>query len=554
MAGPPRRQTRRLAALVAFALSVAACTQSGTLDERDEGTPRARPDVTSQGDTWLDAACSLDLRTLRIIERGMMPGRSPDIIFLPRLPHFVGGFTYTAHSGPYRYLQEVPLVFYGPGFIRRRGAIELDRTATVADIAPTIAELVGFDFPNNRPGRVIDEALLPSRRRSRSPALVVVVVWDGGGVNVLERWPNAWPNLKRMMRQGTSVSDALVGSSPSVTAAIHATIGTGAFPRTHGLVDSYLRLNGGIIRTWEGVSPRGLRTATLADLYDRSMDNRPRIGAVAEHPWHISMVGRGAAFPGGDHDIAVWINPEGDAKTNPSLFSLPPSAVGVAGLDKAIRTVDTHDGKIDGRWMGHPFEGPAKGTPAWTLHQTDITRSVLRSEGFGLDGVPDLFFTNYKELDLVGHDFNMMYPEVQSALALTDGELPDLKRFLNNTVGPRKWVMIVTADHGQQPDAESTGAWPVGVRELASDLENEFASESLVQQTRVTGFWLDRAALKASDATTADLSNFMLDYTIADNAPKGVTPDYRSRRNQKIIRAALPAKRLDDVFECARSK
>src|SRR5918997_1552601 len=36
------------------------------------------------------------------------------------------------------------------------------------------------------------------------PRLVVVVVWDGGGWNVLERWPDAWPTLGRMMRAGIS--------------------------------------------------------------------------------------------------------------------------------------------------------------------------------------------------------------------------------------------------------------------------------------------------------------------------------------------------------------
>lgn len=549
---PIKRVSVLVAIVAATGLLTAACT------ENDTGGGGAGREVGSTGNervggNWFDIACGVPLRTLRIVDRGTVVGRSPDITFLPKRPHFTGGFDYTSHSGPDDYLQDVPLTFYGPGFIRRQGTIELDRQPTVADIAPTIAELIDFPFPEGRPGIPVEEALLPPEERAGKPAVVMVVVWDGGGLNVLDEWPDAWPNLMRFGELGTAVDGTIVGSSPSVTPAVHATIGTGAFPNHHKAVDIYMRVGDEIQEAWADVSPKLLRMPTLADLYDRANDNEPEIGVIAEHPWHFGMLGHGAATPGGDQDMAALINHSGETDTNPSLYSLPSSAIDVPGLDDAIRSVDADDGAIDSQWMGHELTGIAKGTPAWIKHQSNITKSVLTGEGFGQDDIPDLFFTNYKVLDLIGHEYNMVNPEVRSALEYTDTELAVLEDYLNQSVGRNRWVMIVTADHGQQPDASAIDAWPIGVQEMAADLAAHFDLEQdeLVQETRVTGLWLDREALESAGGSLGEAAEFLLDYTIADNAPGDIPPEYRSRRNERLIETVLPSERLADIIECA---
>ena len=536
----------------AIGLLTAACTPNDT----GGGSDAHEADSTGNGrasGTWFDIACSEPLRTLRIVDRGTVVGRSPDITFLPKRPHFAGGFDHTSHSGPDDYLQEVPLTFYGPGFIRRRGTIELDRQPTVADIAPTIAELIDFPFPKDRPGTVVEEALRAPEDRAGKPAVVIVVAWDGGGLNVLDQWPHAWPNLKRLGESGTAVAGAIVGSSPSVTPAVHATIGTGAFPNRHQAVDIYMRVGDEIAQAWADVSPSLLRMPTLADLYDRANDNEPKVGVVAEHAWHFGMLGHGAASPGGDHDMAALINHSGETVTNPSLYSLPPSAVDVPGLDDALRSVDADDGAIDSQWMGHELTGIAKGTPVWIKHQSNIIKSVLSGEGFGQDAIPDLFFTNYKVLDLVGHEYNMVNPEVRSALEYTDAELAVLEAYLNQSVGRDRWVMIVTADHGQQPDASAIDAWPIGVQEMASDLAAHFDLEKdeLVQETRVTGLWLDREGLESAGGSLGEAAEFLLEYTIEDNATGDIPPEYRSRASERLIETILPSERLADIIACA---
>jgi arylsulfatase A-like enzyme len=67
---------------------------------------------------------------------------------------------------------------------------------------------------------------------------VITLVWDGGGRGVLDEWPDGWPNLRRLIGEGTWYERVTVGSSPSTSAPIHATIGTGTFPKRHGLIEN----------------------------------------------------------------------------------------------------------------------------------------------------------------------------------------------------------------------------------------------------------------------------------------------------------------------------
>jgi hypothetical protein len=81
------------------------------------------------------------------------PGRSGDILIVPQ-PYFLNSTAATTHGTGYRYDARVPVVLAGPGI--RRG--EYLVPATPADIAPTLAHLVGITLP--RPdGRVLREAL-----------------------------------------------------------------------------------------------------------------------------------------------------------------------------------------------------------------------------------------------------------------------------------------------------------------------------------------------------------------------------------------------------------
>jgi Type I phosphodiesterase / nucleotide pyrophosphatase len=509
---------------------------------------------------WFRAGCDLPVPVLRRLRRGYDPDRSPDVIPVPRGRNFFGGFTTTTHSGPRAYLQRIPLVFYGPGFIEPQGEVALDREVTVADLAPTLAELLHTPFPEGYPGRPIEEALMPREQRPVPPKLILTVVWDGGGWDVLKQWPDAWPHLKELMGGGTSVTGATVGSSPSVTPAIHATIGTGAWPDRHGIIDIPLRVNGRMVGSYEGRGPQYLKIPTLADLYDQATGNRAKVAMIAENNWHLGMIGHGAYLEGGDKDIAAMVDgATGDLITTPEYYSLPSYLGDVPGLEDDVRTVDMQDGKVDGLWMGHDLLGTAEDqrhTPAWIIYQTRLLEALIRREGFGRDAVGDLIFTNYKQLDLLGHDWNMVNPEVEDALRYSDAQLPALVNLLNRAVGKDQWVVAFTADHGQQPDALAVGAIPIGNAPLEADIAERFGIDAskLFQDERPTGFWLDHDTLDQAQLTPEDIADFMLDYRLKDNMTAAFPAQYDDRVDEKLFSAVLPSARLDDVWQCATGK
>ena len=565
--------------LLAVSLVAAACsTASQATGDFPGATPEEAlapvatepPVALRERPAWLESGCSLPLEHLRRIKRGYYRGRSPDLFVVPREPHFFGRFFSTTHSGPWEYVQEVPLVFYGPGFVEAQGTLDLRRRITLADLAPTMARLLRMGWPKERSGRAIKEALLPDSERPRAPKLVVQVVWDGGGWNVLNRWPRAWPYLASLMEGGTSVAGAMVGSSPSVTPAIHSTMGTGEFPRRHGVVDIFMRNARGEVKgALNGQPPHELELTTVADVFDRRNDNRPKVGALTYRYFHLGMMGHGALVRGADRDIVAIAARElgnrvtgpGRMVTNRDLYKLPYYLDNVPGWDEDLRSVDVEDGKLDGKWMRHgDLTDPTtvRHSPVWTLYQTRLIKEMIAREDFGANRIPDLFFTNYKQVDDVGHDYNMVEPQMREVLEYSDAALQDLTKWLDRKVGERKWVLVFTADHGQQPSAEAIDAWPIGITPLEKDIARRFGAsyEELFDGERPVGLWVNRAVQRAEGITLAEMAEYVLGYRIGDNmeSTDGIADEYLQRRRERLFEAAFPAKKMGKVWDCATAR
>ncbi|HET7483476.1 MAG TPA: alkaline phosphatase family protein [Actinomycetota bacterium] len=553
-----------VAVMLAAAVAAAGCTKD-TGGEPPPGTsgyppprftPSPVPNVDEPAGSWLEASCELDPEIFTRVMHGYYPHRAPDVLAVPRTPDFFGGFVQTSHSGPWDYLAQVPIVFYGPGFIRPVGHIAGDRV-TLADIAPTFAELLGVDSPNDR-GHALDRVLEPESRRG-DLRLIVTVVWDGGGTNVLNAWPDYWPNLKKIMERGATLDGATIGSSPSVTPATHTTIGTGTFPDEHGITGITIQQpDGSYIDSFAGRDADAVEVPMLGDTYDLATGNAAKIGLFAYKSWHLGMMSHGANWPGGDHDLAAFLDTNEKFATNPNLYYMPNYLDSIPGLHRELRKVDLEDGKLDDVWMGHDILANhryRRDTPAWVLHQTDVLKVMMKREGFGADDVPDLFFTNYKQIDEGGHDWNMVNPEVAELVKYSDAALPQLVDFLNKDVGKRHWVMVLTADHGQQPDAQMAQGWPISTTELIADAAKHFglpARRGIFGSA--AGLWLNQEMAAAKGVTKEDLADWLIDYRISDNIPAGredsVPDQYDDRMDEPVIAAAFPADQAARVRSC----
>jgi predicted AlkP superfamily pyrophosphatase or phosphodiesterase len=507
---------------------------------------------------WLESACDLPREILQRIWRGHYPGRSPELQVVPREPHLFGYFLGQTHSGPWDYVQEVPFVFYGPGFIRNTGEISLDRQVTVADLAPTYAELLGVEAPSDR-GRPLDEILVPEADRPGSPRLIVTVVWDGGGINVLDAWPRSWPNLAGLVDRGAAIEGVTVGSSPSVTPAVHTTMGTGTFPDEHGIIGIHQREeDGDLTAPFPGRQADKMVTPTLADTYDLVTGNAALVGMIAFKNWHLGMIGHSSGWPGGDKDIAALIDQQENITINTDVYELPSYLNRVPGLEAVIRNVDLDDGELDSKWMGHEVldkPAPRRDTPVWSLFQTKLIKKLLQREGFGSDDVTDLFYTNYKQLDEIGHEWNMLYPEMKPSLEYLDGALGDLVDFLDREVGRNRWVLAVTADHGQGPLAEAAHAWPIQRGEMVDDISEHFGveAEEIIQQALPAGAFVNRAGLRRNGITVEEIADFLITYAIGDNISEGMdVPDqYNNRLDELLFASAFPSDQKRRIMACA---
>lgn len=513
------------------------------------------PETASPRDGERSSACGLPPRELRRVRQGTKPPASGEIQIVTARPDFVGGGL--SHAGPWDYVQQVPLFFYGPGRVAPVG--RLAEPATLADVAPTNAAMLDFDF-DAPDGRALTRALVPEAERAGPPKLLVTLVWDGAGTNVLDRWPDDWPFLESLIDDGAWFEDAQIGSSPSNTPPIHATIGTGAFPRRHGVIDLYQQVDGTIEKPQDD-GPGTLVLPTLADLYDVDHDNEPLVGLVATLGAHTGMMGHGSAWAGGDADIAIMREQEdastgGDEGSSWQLtsgmapyFTIPDYVNDVPGFTDDVARLDREDGAADDAWGDVPFDTLDDGfqTPARTPYQTRIVQELVRREGFGADDVPDLLYVNLKAVDSVGHLFGVDGEQMGQTLRWQDAALEDLVGFLDEQVGEGEWAMTLTADHGHQYDPARTGALSIGITELTRFIEERFAAPEgpdVVRRARPTQIWLDEDVLANNGYTDADVADALAAATrsdLAGDAPFGGDPD------APAFAAAFPSSDLDEL-------
>jgi hypothetical protein len=498
-------------------------------------------------DDPVERGCDLRKEWLGRIWRGHDPRHSEDITIVPQEPNFSGGFNVTSHSGPWDYLQNIPLVFYGPGHVEALGP--LDRRASITDVYPTVGALL--DVPlEPRQGEELTDLVAEG---ASAPRLVVVVVWDGVGRNVLERWPDAWPNLADMEEGGASYQGALVGSSPSITPATHSSLGSGAFPRSHGVTAIMYRDQTGDVRgAFKNKDPADLRLTTFADQADQHFGNASKVGMLAWKNWHIGMLGHGTQTPGGDADQLAMIGGDGQINGNDLYYSTPDYLQGSPGLEEHLEEVDRSDGEADEKWMGHELH-ELHDNPGWVRYESDLLMTMIKNEGYGADEVPDILLTNFKMTDIVGHQYTMDAPEEEAVLRAQDEALGRLRDYLDRAV--KDYTIVVTADHGHTPKPDRSGAWPLSQAEMERDVNERFdvpEGESLFDMTSAVGPFLDRPLVKDLGITGSEIAEFLNGYTIRDNWAEAELPDgYEDRGEENVLSAAFSRADYPAVMECA---
>jgi hypothetical protein len=504
----------------------------------------------------INLACGLPDRYLVRTWNGFSPDRGPELTAIPKEPDFMGAGL--PHVGPWDYIQHIPMFWYGPGHIKAQG--ETKGQVTLADVAPTQAALLDFDGFTAVDGTAMRSAIQPGQT---PPKLVVVLVWDSAGINVLDTHKGQWPYLHSLIPKGTWYTDASVGSSPTSTAQDHATLGTGAFPIHHGIIAHHFQLGGQDTTPWQ-IGPNFFVEPTFGDIYDEANDNKPVVGMVATADIHLGMLGHGSFWGGGDRDVAMTRSPpvkgtstaEGDEWNLPKLdapyYHLPSYLNDVPGFQHDKSVLDRADGKQDGKWRENDIEALQHGfdTPARTPYQERVVESVISGESFGADEMPDLLYLNFKEIDYVGHVWSMNSPEMTDAVKYQDDALKRFVDYLNQQVGKDQWAMVVTADHAAMPNPDVSGGFDISTGAVSQQVEARFDTNgdsiSIVDNVQPGSIFLNEDEVAANGATIDDIARFTQTLTQTETSGGGIIPN-PGQENDPVFQAVFPSSILPDL-------
>jgi predicted AlkP superfamily pyrophosphatase or phosphodiesterase len=444
---------------------------------------------------------------LSTFARSFYPGRSGQIMIVPREGHFItrsepeNAFM---HGSPWGYDTRVPLIFYGPGHVRRgRFAVP----ARHQDIAPTIAAMLGLPAPATMTGRALSMALRPA---AAPPRVVLLVVLDAFRADYLERHAAALPTLTRLGREGASFPRAQVDYLPSATGVAHSTISTGADPSIHGISVNTVfdGATGKESDPYAGRSPRNLMAPALADLWAEATDGRAVIAAQGGLFYAAgALAGHGACQIGGRAVFAAsYERTTGQWTTNPECYRLHPSL--------AERTPRSIWETAQGVWRGHDITGPdlVRRSALFAAYEVDSLLGIVGAEPVGADDVADLLLVNLKTPDYVGHRYGPESPEIAETVAAVDAALGRLVEAVEKKAGPGRSVVVITADHGM-PGIAGDPSRRHFAAEITSGLNARLDPEGkrVVRHYEASNsqMFVDRGRLRELGLTLADVSRHL---------------------------------------------
>jgi hypothetical protein len=496
-----------------------------------------RPDAVAVQEA---AATDLGAEYMEVVARAYHPGRSGDLqlVLAPfnsaNYPQesrsLVPQDPRTSHASVWMYLERIPLVVYGPGIVEPGDSEE---PVTLADLAPTTAGLIGYgDWPDDREGRPLPGLVTTGEQ----PAVVVTLVIDGGGWNALQRWPGRWPNLEALMRDGANYRNATVGSFPAVTACAHATIGTGAFPRQHGITGHNIRDGSRVRKAYRApgqADPTDIKIATLADLWHDATG--AWVGEIGYQIWHLGMMGAGGS---NNTPVGVYFDEDGDRgwlPHNPERYRMPVGAPGLERFAERLAAFENPGWDAEFAKWGNPYCC----APPIAAYQGDLLEATLLSEPVG-GTAAGLLYTTFKSPDYTGHVYGMDSEWTGLMIEAVDTEIGRLRTLLDGAYRGRH-VLIVTADHGQCPLPDAAGGVRLDPIQLESIIERRFGAgpAKAVQSVVPSEVYLDVEALRDAGADVGDVAAALHDVT------------YRETIGPYVPASAIEADRLDQSIFAA---
>lgn len=348
---------------------------------------------------------------------------------------------------------------------------------------------------------VTGRAAGPATAPGRTPKLVVVLVVDQMRGDYVTRYGDQWTRgLHRLVSQGAWFSRAAFPYANTVTCAGHATISTGAFPASHGIVgNSWFDA-----AAWKSVACSDQATATGVSYgAPVAAGNGPdrlliptltdELRANSQGPTRVvtmSVKARTAVMLAGRRAESVtWYSPDARGLVTSSFYTKEPVPF-VTAFTRAhpieadfdvpwtrALPVERYRFQDDGAgeepapyWKAtfpHPFKGEVSDKDAWAAWESSphsdrylgrLATAAVDALKLGQGAGTDFLGVSFSALDLVGHDFGPESHEVQDLMVRLDETIGRMLDHLDRTVGPANYIVALTADHGVALIPEGTTA------------------------------------------------------------------------------------------------
>ncbi len=322
---------------------------------------------------------------------------------------------------------------------------------------------------------IIVPAIAPSAiaPAAATPSLIVLITIDQFAADYLQRFgPQMTGGIARLMRGGAWFTDAHHDHAITETAPGHATLLSGRFPRSTGIMmnsigvddDAAPLLAGGY---GSGASPRRFIGTTLVD-WMRKVDGKTRTLSV-------SMKDRGAILPNGKSPGEVyWYSPDGRFVTS-SYFNkalpdwvkafnerqVPASYAGKRWTlllpDSAYHEPDSVTIERGGRNFMFPYPLPddpfdavnlVRATPFMDNIVAEFALSGVRALGLGATARTDLLAVSLSATDVVGHSYGPDSREIHDQVLRVDRVIGAFLDTLYAMRDSSTITVVLTSDHG----------------------------------------------------------------------------------------------------------
>ncbi|HLG54610.1 MAG TPA: alkaline phosphatase family protein [Vicinamibacterales bacterium] len=357
-------------------------------------------------------------------------------------------------------------------------------------------------------------------RAADPPRLLVIVVVDQMRADYLQRFDRHWRGgFRTLLDKGLVFENARYPYLVTVTCAGHATIGTGALPHTHGMVNN----------TWWDRKARALTGCSADGATSDITYGRPvRLGNSAAHLMvptladelraqkpgarvaALSMKARSAIMLAGHAaDAAVWFDDLSGSWTTSKAFASGPVAEVKAFVDEnpyekdlgriwnlggPANTYLMRDAGVGERppagWNGlfpHVITGRGgidaqfftlwQATPLADAYLARMAASLVDSFALGQRQTTDFLGISFSVLDDVGHAFGPDSREVEDVLRQLDVTLGTLIAHLDARVGRANYVLALSADHGVAPIAVSPKGGRIATDDVRERIEDALTTE-----------------------------------------------------------------------------